>query len=243
MVSAPLLMALAMLSLLVSTARIVFFVGPHAQSDVAIAGATISSASDCVSVDVDGDLSASTRPCAVSLRSDMATPSGLGDEAGAQQPAAPQEKQDGGDDDSLASHGPVVTMLVNSCAASAILLYDYFRCGLNYSCFQEAVDRLPCLCAAKSTGGRCQTNIDDCVSSPCPHGPNNICCDRVDEFDRDYEFIFSGSPCDFDTVMSWFVSSIWNYIFAILSVFLIGECWSALLRRCAVVRERSGVNV
>ena len=227
MVSAPLLVALAALSLFAGTARTTELGGPRTESDVATAGAAISAAADCVSVDVDGDLSVSIRPCAMSMRSDMATPSGLDDEAGAHQPAVLNEKQDGGDDDLLGANGRSVDeRLVVIEAAVSVLVCKGVKCANGGSCVVDAaIARGPCVCAAGFTGGCCQTNIDDCASSPCPHGPGNVCVDRVDGFDCKCGSFYSGSPCELDAFNYYCTfGTLYLSLAALVILFLVHAC-------------------
>lgn len=83
----------------------------------------------------------------------------------------------------------VVCLLINT---------DEDECKINPSpCFEHGVcidqiNGFVCQCSDGYTGARCETDIDNCLSSPCVNG---VCTDQVDDFQCDCETGFEGKTC------------------------------------------------
>ncbi|CAH1803247.1 unnamed protein product [Owenia fusiformis] len=69
-------------------------------------------------------------------------------------------------------------------------------CENGGSCI-DGVDSYSCNCVSGYTGRRCETNIDDCPSSPCTN-PNQRCIDGLNSYTCACKEGFTGSDCETD---------------------------------------------
>ena len=65
---------------------------------------------------------------------------------------------------------------------------------MNNGTFEFDVNSLSCDCADGFTGGRCETNIDDCQGDPCQN--NGTCLDGINSFSCDCVAGYQGEYCE-----------------------------------------------
>ncbi|KAK2150868.1 hypothetical protein NP493_2712g00002 [Ridgeia piscesae] len=67
---------------------------------------------------------------------------------------------------------------------------------MNGATCTDGVNTYSCTCAAGYTGDRCQTDIDECDSSPCMNGAT--CADKVDAYSCECVEGYEGDRCQSD---------------------------------------------
>ncbi|XP_060571839.1 fibropellin-3-like isoform X2 [Ruditapes philippinarum] len=89
-----------------------------------------------------------------------------------------------------------------SCETDSTPIIHYDICEINVPCHNGAIcrswdnDRYSCDCLSGFTGSNCETDIDECMSSPCQNG--GACIDEVDAFYCKCDSAYPGDYCEID---------------------------------------------
>ena len=71
--------------------------------------------------------------------------------------------------------GVLFTFIMTIICRHLLLILSYIRLMTLYIIYQDGINTYTCSCAVGLTGTHCETDIDDCMPTPCLRGSCEVC--------------------------------------------------------------------